>query len=192
MKVFWIEGLPGSGKTVLINSLCTALGEKIVFFPKMDVPAIFKNANFDYRPYFSPDYNADLAVEKLKIAVLNGAKSNRPIISERSYISTCVYYSILHQEKSIDTSQYNVIIDSLMRFSKKYDEYFIYLECGAKESLARDTHVFSGFWHNTGRIQNAKLFYKMFLNQFSLEKTCIIPAETPDIVLKKVKEFIFS
>lgn len=168
MHVFWIEGLPGSGKSTLVNSLQDAYTGQAIIFPKTDLVSVFVSGlKFDFRKYMKPGIESDIVIEKLKTTMLNSTydEQHHFFISERSFISTLVYYNLILQENKFFLNYLNKFEETMYNIERNFIEHFIYLECSPKTSLSRDTKKYTNFWNNFNRLNKAIELYKMYISR---------------------------
>ena len=193
-RVFWIEGLPGTGKSTLVAGLA-ARHPDLVIFPKTDIVSVFvKGLGFDFRRFSSPGYRSALAIEELKRAVLDGmGGQDRMVVGERSYVSSFVYYSLLAREGGVATETVGLFRDALGGMPRGYDETVILLE-GDDPSvcLARDVHAYSGFWSVPGRAALAQPLYRRACEELGVRHVAVSVVDGPAHVIKVVEELIYG
>jgi len=195
LRVFWIEGLPGSGKTTLINGLVERRGNFLTVFPKTDIVSIFvRGLGFDFSKFASPGADADCAIEDLKVAMLNSFSPNfeRPVVGERSYLSTLVFYDILNKERKVSHEALKHLENHLTGKRRDYVERFIFFNCNPNESLRRDLWSHTGFWNNANHAKLAIGLYEKYLGRMNVPYLKIPAGTETTTAVDLAEDFIYG
>ncbi len=182
-----VEGLPGCGKTTLINML-KKLKKRLNIISETKEPASLLNKSF---------------LEKQKFFLQNDFKKmeNAPKgainLFDRGYLSTLAFTYSWLKFFNKTKEDYNVIFNLYKRFSLKPSMY-IMIDCSVKRSIKnqilRDSSLHP-FWGNKIFIKNIKHYYEYFFN--NIEKDVpIVRIDSVDVknvnkltrIYKKIKE----
>jgi len=191
-KVFWVEGLPGVGKSTVISRVA-ARNKELVVFPKTDVVSVFaKGLNFDFRKFSNPGWDSACAVEALKRSILNASilEESVTVIGERSYLSSLVYYAICSREHSCERGVVDKLMNCIVEMDRQYDEKVILLEGDPVASLQRDFDSFSGFWNNPKRALVANALYLEMAEAMGVDCLCVSAQDGIDRAVADVEAII--
>lgn len=191
-KVFWIEGLPGTGKTTIISRL-KARHKGLIVFPKTDVVSIFaKGLNFDFRAISKPSWDSAWAVEMLKCSILNGISSTDDVVvvGERSYLSSLVYYAICSHEHITDRFAVEGLKRKFKEIERHYDETVILLEGDPKVCLGRDAESYSNFWHVREHAVGAGTLYREMAVEMGVKCHVVSAEDSLSHIMAEVEAII--
>jgi thymidylate kinase len=175
LKVIWLEGLPGSGKSTVVDHIEKLFPENFLIFPKTDIVSIFvKGLKFNFNDYFIPEYDSAVAVEILKASLLNHCRRDdiKLVIGERSFVSSIVYYTVQHASNLMTMHDFHNMLNQFNDIQKNYSEDFIYIDCSPDQSLKRDTNRVTSFWTS---YKNLSMIRKAYLDFFNTTQYHVIP-----------------
>jgi len=190
-RLFWVEGLPGSGKSTVIAQLKDLYGDQLLVFPKTDLASIFvRGLNFDFAKWSHPNYKAMIAVEDLKQSILEGFQSwPEFIIGERCHISTLAYYYVTWQTGIDDGQPFNKVRTYFANRTTVIPENYIFLDVETNISQHRDNWQYSNFWNKNNHSELARTFYKDYFSKIKRSIT-ISSEQSLDVIKDHIVKFI--
>jgi thymidylate kinase len=191
LNVIWLEGLPGAGKSTIIELLGKDYKRQLLVFPKTDLISIFyKGFNFPFNKYCDVNYDSAIATEFLKASLLNTWKDDSiTVIGERSYVSSIVYYTALYNKSLFSNKNLQILLNSFSSMQKNYKEHFLYIDTTPEISLKFDKHNITSFWSSADNCSLVRSAYFDFFKKND-KSSCIIKRDTLEDVKRNSKCFV--
>lgn len=182
MRIFILEGLPGSGKTFILNKISKELN---MF--KVDEILNDENKPFPSEEVMTNDQNFYFQSDERKFILARKLSKSKNVIMDRFFPST-IAYNLCIKEKNNDSFLYDKLEKLKLKFSSKV--IFIYIKIKPSTSISRKKKNNSeDLWsYEKNLIKTAKFYNEYFNNN---PNAIIIDGEFQlSVVYKKVAEKI--
>jgi thymidylate kinase len=183
------EGLPGSGKTTLVELIKKSLGDQALICPKLDVySVIVQGLKYEYPLYGKVSEKVAFLLEQIRDEIIDGMDSTpKFILCERSYWSILAYNYVL--SKNNYPNLYAEVMQYYRHKTYRYPDTFIYLKHPPYSSIERNAHTYTAFYKDIHNLKYIEEFYDA--NLIGKSNVVTIDALMPlDNVVKQIMNIL--